>query len=133
MCGLGSVFIFGLVFCMQKTAYEMRISDWSSDVCSSDLRSQRESRFVLEAAWLEPRLESGVIREVEVRREIFFDELTFDTCSRGIPRAYAFDYEKQKAFVEQEQEAWQEGQVWAHRRDAFEAFYVAMLRGALTD
>src|SRR3546814_6804873 len=25
------------VFCRQKTAYEMRISDWSSDVCSSDL------------------------------------------------------------------------------------------------
>src|SRR3546814_2111358 len=23
----------------QKTAYEMRISDWSSDVCSSDLRA----------------------------------------------------------------------------------------------
>src|SRR3546814_6478196 len=30
---------FTLVFCFkQKTAYEMRISDWSSDVCSSDLR-----------------------------------------------------------------------------------------------
>src|SRR3546814_9236346 len=28
------VFVF---FCKQKTAYEMRISDWSSDVCSSDL------------------------------------------------------------------------------------------------
>src|SRR3546814_9037307 len=28
----------GLFFCFkQKTAYEMRISDWSSDVCSSDL------------------------------------------------------------------------------------------------
>src|SRR3546814_17882463 len=27
-------------FFKQKTAYEMRISDWSSDVCSSDLRSQ---------------------------------------------------------------------------------------------
>src|SRR3546814_6862084 len=26
-----------LCFCKQKTAYEMRISDWSSDVCSSDL------------------------------------------------------------------------------------------------
>src|SRR3546814_10598147 len=26
-------------FVKQKTAYEMRISDWSSDVCSSDLRS----------------------------------------------------------------------------------------------
>src|SRR3546814_5730825 len=30
-----SVFLF-----KQKTAYEMRISDWSSDVCSSDLRWQ---------------------------------------------------------------------------------------------
>src|SRR3546814_6271168 len=27
-------------FFKQKTAYEMRISDWSSDVCSSDLRRQ---------------------------------------------------------------------------------------------
>src|SRR3546814_8895309 len=26
-------------FVKQKTAYEMRISDWSSDVCSSDLNS----------------------------------------------------------------------------------------------
>src|SRR3546814_5440626 len=27
-----------MIFCFkQKTAYEMRISDWSSDVCSSDL------------------------------------------------------------------------------------------------
>src|SRR3546814_9281085 len=29
-----------LLFFKQKTAYEMRISDWSSDVCSSDLRSR---------------------------------------------------------------------------------------------
>src|SRR3546814_2107005 len=29
------VYVF---FFKQKTAYEMRISDWSSDVCSSDLR-----------------------------------------------------------------------------------------------
>src|SRR3546814_3624377 len=28
------------VFFKQKTAYEMRISDWSSDVCSSDLADQ---------------------------------------------------------------------------------------------
>src|SRR3546814_977766 len=27
---------------MQKTAYEMRISDWSSDVCSSDLAFDTE-------------------------------------------------------------------------------------------
>src|SRR3546814_9516726 len=28
---------FCFFFVKQKTAYEMRISDWSSDVCSSDL------------------------------------------------------------------------------------------------
>src|SRR3546814_1546298 len=30
-------FFFCFFFFKQKTAYEMRISDWSSDVCSSDL------------------------------------------------------------------------------------------------
>src|SRR3546814_11307036 len=32
-------FMLFLFFFKQKTAYEMRISDWSSDVCSSDLSS----------------------------------------------------------------------------------------------
>src|SRR3546814_2506059 len=31
------VFVTGFFFCKQKTAYEMRMSDWSSDVCSSVL------------------------------------------------------------------------------------------------
>src|SRR3546814_4262883 len=31
--------VFVFFFFKQKTAYEMRISDWSSDVCSSDLGS----------------------------------------------------------------------------------------------
>src|SRR3546814_3423598 len=31
-----------ILFFKQKTAYEMRISDWSSDVCSSDLIRQVE-------------------------------------------------------------------------------------------
>src|SRR3546814_13567937 len=31
------IFILCFFFFKQKTAYEMRISDWSSDVCSSDL------------------------------------------------------------------------------------------------
>src|SRR3546814_8588183 len=30
-------------FSKQKTAYEMRISDWSSDVCSSDLAEQQDA------------------------------------------------------------------------------------------
>src|SRR3546814_10554525 len=41
-----------VVFCKQKTAYEMRISDWSSDVCSSDLRDVDRTA---EAPDLEPR------------------------------------------------------------------------------
>src|SRR3546814_10225937 len=40
-------------FFKQKTAYEMRISDWSSDVCSSDLGLDR---IFIEAGfeWREP-------------------------------------------------------------------------------
>src|SRR3546814_13114270 len=38
-------------FFKQKTAYEMRISDWSSDVCSSDLR-RHEYRWSGDRPWL---------------------------------------------------------------------------------
>src|SRR3546814_3690037 len=34
-----------LFFFKQKTAYEMRISDWSSDVCSSDLLATWHARL----------------------------------------------------------------------------------------
>src|SRR3546814_9682442 len=37
------VFVF---FFKQKTAYEMRISDWSSDVCSSDLSAIRPKNAI---------------------------------------------------------------------------------------
>src|SRR3546814_3072235 len=37
LCLFGLFFYFIFLFFKQKTAYEMRISDWSSDVCSSDL------------------------------------------------------------------------------------------------
>src|SRR3546814_10538337 len=40
-----------LFFFKQKTAYEMRISDWSSDVCSSDLNA----RFAEDMGPLDPR------------------------------------------------------------------------------
>src|SRR3546814_7588058 len=36
--------VFVFFFFKQKTAYEMRISDWSSDVCSSDL-TERTFRY----------------------------------------------------------------------------------------
>src|SRR3546814_7671533 len=37
----------GVLFFKQKTAYEMRISDWSSDVCSSDLATRANNRKTL--------------------------------------------------------------------------------------
>src|SRR3546814_6457373 len=37
-----SIHIVFFFFFKQKTAYEMRTSDWSSDVCSSDLIRRRE-------------------------------------------------------------------------------------------
>src|SRR3546814_6393579 len=37
---------FVFFFFKQKTAYEMRISDWSSDVCSSDLNARSRARVV---------------------------------------------------------------------------------------
>src|SRR3546814_11316029 len=40
-----STFSFFFFFFKQKTAYEMRISDWSSDVCSSDLQDRGDRRF----------------------------------------------------------------------------------------
>src|SRR3546814_3953462 len=46
---LGDVCCCVVFFFKQKTAYEMRISDWSSDVCSSDLQipvSQRTQPLV---------------------------------------------------------------------------------------
>src|SRR3546814_3149327 len=43
--------LYFFFFFKQKTAYELRISDWSSDVCSSDLLAADEfiRRFLLHA------------------------------------------------------------------------------------
>src|SRR3546814_10223164 len=50
-------------FFKQKTAYEMRISDWSSDVCSSDLpnspRGRKPRAFLLQQERLALLLRSG--------------------------------------------------------------------------
>src|SRR3546814_2511759 len=60
--------IFFIVFCCfifffkQKTAYEMRISDWSSDVCSSDLRTTLSAPASGDARKPVSRLPSGLNR-----------------------------------------------------------------------
>src|SRR3546814_3175021 len=61
-----------LFFFKQKTAYEMRISDWSSDVCSSDLVAYRLDRqlFVLKIA--------GAIHAAILLHQLFQIELRCD-------------------------------------------------------
>src|SRR3546814_5852902 len=46
-------------FFKQKTAYEMRISDWSSDVCSSDLDAAGPAGDVVEAVAPELRFDGS--------------------------------------------------------------------------
>src|SRR3546814_4351565 len=60
-----------IFFSKQKTAYELRISDWSSDVCSSDLVDAMPSRgeaarrsMLFEKVDLEPAF-AGVNRRAE--------------------------------------------------------------------
>src|SRR3546814_5913158 len=47
-------------FFKQKTAYEMRISDWSADVCSSDL--ERNVRADQPPLWLLHAEDDGVVK-----------------------------------------------------------------------
>src|SRR3546814_3227582 len=47
------VCLFCFFFFKQKTAYEMRISDWSSDVCSSDLVFDNNHRSIDDEAEIE--------------------------------------------------------------------------------
>src|SRR3546814_2180981 len=53
--------VYFFFFFKQKTAYEMRISDWSSDVCSSDLASASAmaaggNSVGMSCSWIEIRL-----------------------------------------------------------------------------
>src|SRR3546814_5941128 len=55
MCNLiCQLYIFELFFFKQKTAYEMRISDWSSDVCSSDLPQGKMARMATPSSGTPP-------------------------------------------------------------------------------
>src|SRR3546814_10744515 len=56
MSCLGLLLCFSIFFFKQKTAYEMRISDWSSDVCSSDLQVCQKSPVI------NPDTRQGIVR-----------------------------------------------------------------------
>src|SRR3546814_7665557 len=50
------LFMFVLFFFKQKTAYEMRISDWSSGVCSSDLEGSGKGKVVVDGSSGKPAI-----------------------------------------------------------------------------
>src|SRR3546814_18600693 len=54
------LFVYWL-FCFfkQKTAYEMRISDWSSDVCSSDLTQRTQRARAVTEQYVDGAFHSG--------------------------------------------------------------------------
>src|SRR3546814_2517557 len=69
MCSEWICFFF--FFFKQKTAYELRISDWSSDVCSSDLAYVSAMAKMLEG-WVEGRLgRAGGVSAVEAGLDTF--------------------------------------------------------------
>src|SRR3546814_7711938 len=82
-----------LCFLEQKTAYEMRISEWSSDVCSSDL--WREDVHCRGDANQVQQPECGVNRIGQCRRQAVEQTTAFDadhqadlrSVSAGLPCA----------------------------------------------
>src|SRR3546814_4398570 len=64
-------------FFKQKTAYEMRISDWSSDVCSSDLRPS-----LALALALDPGRGEAAVEIVEIDRELVGGDEFLVGCRR---------------------------------------------------
>src|SRR3546814_1886820 len=68
-------------FFKQKTAYEMRISDWSSDVCSSDRAQQ--GHVVDEVR--DQRAGRAVVEESEVGADQLVEELLLDLGDHAVP------------------------------------------------
>src|SRR3546814_21033008 len=65
-------------FFKQKTAYEMRISDWSSDVCSSDLRAGAVQLFA--SAW-QSTIRAACRLPAERTLFLHYDEIAGDPVS----------------------------------------------------
>src|SRR3546814_17392620 len=71
-------------FFKQKTAYEMRISDWSSDVCSSDLNGDFFAMECRRDLYRDGRHQVGAfIEDVEQRADEEEDQDDGDRCQNG--------------------------------------------------
>src|SRR3546814_15739155 len=92
------IWLFGFFFFKQKTAYEMRISDWSSDVCSSDLLltgyvPQTGSRRMLITALLLAAMAPSPAATVATTRAAYTKCLRTDLKTALEAKKAATDYE----------------------------------------
>src|SRR3546814_4704816 len=85
-------FLYRFIYCLffffkQKTAYEMRISDWSSDVCSSDLAPEAVAATEEGAKWIAKLVEkeSNLIAMRALRK----DRADYETAVESMPRTIA--------------------------------------------
>src|SRR3546814_15461889 len=60
---------------MHNTAYEMRISDWSSDVCSSDLAAEMKCDALLKGTSVDGVYNADPKKDPAAKR---YDRLTYD-------------------------------------------------------
>src|SRR3546814_6466602 len=99
-------FVFFFFF-KQKTAYEMRISDWSSDVCSSDLScaqkgDERSKEFIYKQCY-------GYVRAITmryVRNEYDAEELTNESFMRAFGKIVSFSSNDSGERFEKSFRAW---------------------------
>src|SRR3546814_8210634 len=82
-------FFYLLFFFKQKTAYEMRISDWSSDVCSSDLIKWHVRSKILDQLVKQLLVGGGRLKRIHVtklirQRVIFFGQIRSDVLDEII-------------------------------------------------
>src|SRR3546814_5864399 len=77
-----NAFLMMFFFFKQKTAYEMRISDWSSDVCSSDLGGERQLIPLQNRLGAShPKLTQAVLlMEANIEEPLTTDEIAQHVC-----------------------------------------------------
>src|SRR3546814_2872239 len=68
-----SVMLCCFFFFKQKTAYEMRISDWSSDVCSSDLYEEIPADLADKAAEYREKLVELAVEQDDDAMEAYLE------------------------------------------------------------
>src|SRR3546814_1467128 len=115
--------------CKQKTAYEMRISDWSSDVCSSDLKAASAKAasakavggrvLIFDTTLRDGEQSPGCSMNLEEKLQVaqILEEMGVDIIEAGFPIASKGDFEAVQAVAAKVKAARVAGLAPAPRRD----------------